>query len=149
MDENLVHIAESEPHYHLQKKIRSSENIINESEIEMQVPEDTDDIDPEDTDDIDPENTDNINSENADDIDSEDLQGASLDDTLDTIEGKNVPKCIAEWPNVAYRNFLELIVEDFKEKIVKSYNEVDFTLYYCPIFRAIQALLQRPEATGG
>ena len=183
MGENLVHIAEdserteSEPHYHLRKRIRSSENInetFNESEIEMQVPEDTDDIDPEDTDDIDPE----------------DLQGASLDDALDTIEGKNVPKRIAEWPNVAYRDFLELIVEgnisnkmgdkiinffnkhsnleksplpsstkkgkdylnqinsplvDFKEKIVESYNEVDFTLYYRPIFRAIQALLQRPE----
>jgi hypothetical protein len=106
---------------------------------------------------------------------------------LDTIEGKNIPKRIAEWPNVAYRDFLELIVEgnilnkmgdkiinffnkysnleksplpsltkkskdylnqinlplvDFKEKIVKSYNEVDFIFYYRPILRAIQALLQ-------
>ncbi|RGB27108.1 hypothetical protein C1646_769524 [Rhizophagus diaphanus] len=89
MDENLVHIAEK-----------------------MQVPEDTDDIDPEDTDDIDPENTDDIDSEDADDIDSEDLQGASLDDALDTIEGKNVPKHIAEWPNVANLNIYDACVPD-------------------------------------
>jgi hypothetical protein len=82
----LVHIAEdseSEPHYYLRKKIRSLENIketFNESEIEMQVSEDTNDIDLENTNDIDPE----------------DLQGVSLDDALDTIEGKNVPKRIAE-----------------------------------------------------
>jgi hypothetical protein len=50
----LVHIAEdseSEPHYHLRKKIRSSENIketFNKFEIEMQVPEDTNDIDSKD-----------------------------------------------------------------------------------------------------
>ncbi|RGB32796.1 hypothetical protein C1646_816453 [Rhizophagus diaphanus] len=66
---------------------------------------------PENTDDIDPENTDDIDSEDADDIDFEDFQEVSLDDALDTIKGKNVPKRIAEWPNVAYRNFLELIVE--------------------------------------
>ncbi|RGB30660.1 hypothetical protein C1646_765025 [Rhizophagus diaphanus] len=83
MDENLVHIAEDS-----EKNIKE---IFNESEIEMQVPEDTDDIDSEDTDDI--------NSENTDDINSEDLQEALLDDALDTIEGKNVPKHIAEWPN--------------------------------------------------
>jgi hypothetical protein len=172
--ENFVHIeedSESEPRsYHLRKKIRSSENIreiLEESETEMQVPEDTND-----------------------DIDPEDLQGASIDDALDTIEGKNIPERIAEWPNDAYRDFMELIVEgnisnkmgdkiinffnkhsnleksplpsstkkgkdylnqinspliDFKEKIVESYNEVDFILYYRPIFRAIQVLLQRQE----
>lgn len=128
--------------------------------------------------------------EDTDDINSKDLQEVSLDDTLDTIKGKNVSKCIAEWPNIIYCDFLELIVEsnisnkmgdkiinffnknsnleksalpsltkkgknylnqinsplvDFKEKNIESYNKVDFTLYYCPIFCAIQALLQRPE----
>ncbi|RGB21827.1 hypothetical protein C1646_777180 [Rhizophagus diaphanus] len=70
----------SEPHYYLRKKIYSSENIINESEIEMQVPEDTDDIDPENTDDIDPKNTDDIDSEDADDIDSEDANDIDSED---------------------------------------------------------------------
>ncbi|GET03196.1 hypothetical protein GLOIN_2v1764901 [Rhizophagus clarus] len=36
------------------------------------------------------------------DCDPEDLQGASLDDALDTIEEKNKPKHIAEWPSDAY-----------------------------------------------
>ncbi|RGB21807.1 hypothetical protein C1646_784750 [Rhizophagus diaphanus] len=126
MDKNLVHIAEdleSEPHYHLRKKIRLSENIketFNESKIEMQVPEDTDDIDPE--------NTDDINSEDANDIDSKDLQEASLNDALNTIKGKNVPKRIAEWQNVAYYNFLELIVEGnisnkMGDKIINFFNK--------------------------
>ena len=124
------------------------------------------------------------------DFDPEDLQGANLDDTLDTIEGKNKPEHIAEWPNDAYHDFMELIVEgnisnkigdkiikffnkhsnleksplpkstkdgkdylnqisspsiDFKEKSVANYARVDFKLYYRPIFRAIQALIQRPE----
>jgi hypothetical protein len=34
---------------------------------------------------------------------------------------------------------------DFKEKVVSTYSGIDITLYYRPIFRAIQALLQRPE----
>jgi len=124
------------------------------------------------------------------DFDLEDLQGASLNDALDTNEGKNKPERVAEWPNDAYRDFMELIVEnnvsnktgdkfikffnkysnlkesplpkstkngkdyinqinspsvDFKEKVVATYEEVDFKLYYRPIFHAIQALLQRPE----
>ncbi|CAG8782467.1 17220_t:CDS:2, partial [Rhizophagus irregularis] len=33
----------------------------------------------------------------------------------------------------------------FKEKVVATYNEINFTLYYRPLFHAIQALLQRPE----
>jgi hypothetical protein len=123
-------------------------------------------------------------------VDPVDLQGATLDDALDTIEGKNRPECIAEWPNDAYCDFMELIIEnnisnktgdkfikffnkysnletsplpkstksgkdylnqinspsvDFKEKIVATYSGIDFKLYYRPIFRAIQALIQRPE----
>ena len=124
------------------------------------------------------------------DFDSEDLQGASFDDALNIIEGRNRSEYMAKWPNDTYREFMELIIEgnisnkigdkiikffnrhsnlqnsplpsstkngkdylnqikspslDFKDKVVASYKEVDFTLYYRPIFRAIQALLQRPE----
>lgn len=129
---------------------------------------------------------------NLEDIefDAEDLRGASLDDALDTIEGKIKSDRIAKWPNDAYRDFMELIIEgnisnkigdkiisffnkhsalnksplpnstkngknylnqidspslDFKEKVVATYNEVNFSLYYRPIFRAIQFLIQRPE----
>jgi len=109
------------------------------------------------------------------DSDSEDLQGASLDDALDSIEGKNRPEHVAKWPNEAYREFIELIIDgnisnkigdkiiklfnkhsnlensplptltksgkdylnqinspllDFKEKVIVTYNEVNFTLYY-------------------
>jgi hypothetical protein len=116
------------------------------------------------------------------DFDLEDLQGASLENALDTVEGKNKPERVAEWPNDAYRDFMELIVEnnvsnktgdkfikffnkysnlkesplpkstkngkdylnqinspsvDFKEKVVATYEEVDFKLYYRPIFHAI------------
>jgi Plavaka transposase len=45
----------------------------------------------------------------------------------------------------AYLNEINSPSIDFKEKIVDSYSEVDFKLYYRPIFRAIQALLQRPK----
>ena len=130
----------------------------------------------------------------AEDItfDSEDLQGASFDDALETIEGKHKPESIAGWPSEAYRDFMELVVEgnisnrigdniirffnkysnleesplpkttksgkdylndikspsvDFKEKVVATYSGVEFTLYYHPIFRAIQTLLQRPGIT--
>ena len=133
---------------------------------------------------------DNFEMDNFEDRDSEDLQGASFDDALDGIEGKNRSEYIAGWPNVVYRDFVELVVEgnisnkigdkiikffnkysnleksplpsstkngkdylnqinspslDFKEKTVATYSEVDIKLYYRPIFRAIQALLQRPE----
>ena len=124
------------------------------------------------------------------DFEPEDLEGASFDDALNIIEGRNRSEYMAEWPNDAYREFMELIIEgnisnkigdkiikffnrhsnlqnsplpsstkngkdyinqikspslNFKEKVVASYNEVDFILYYRPIFRVIQALLQRPE----
>jgi hypothetical protein len=36
---------------------------------------------------------------------------------------------------------------EFKEKIVATYNEVNFTFYYRPIFRAIQVLIQRSEVS--
>ncbi|GET57833.1 hypothetical protein GLOIN_2v1785275 [Rhizophagus irregularis DAOM 181602=DAOM 197198] len=34
---------------------------------------------------------------------------------------------------------------DFKEKTIATHSGVNFKLYYCPIFCAIQALVQRPE----
>jgi hypothetical protein len=128
------------------------------------------------------------------DFDLEDLQGAIFEDTLETIEGKNKPAYLAEWPNEAYRDFMELVIEGnisnkigdkiikffnkysnlqksplpgstksgkeylnniqspsikFKEKVVATYSGVDFILHYRPIFRAIQALLQRPGVTEG
>ena len=105
-------------------------------------------------------------------------------------EGKNKPERVAEWPNDAYRDFMELIVENnvfnktgdkfikffnkysnlkesplpkstkngkdylnqinsllvnFKKKVVATYEEVDFKIYYRPIFRVIQVLLQRSK----
>ncbi|PKY58230.1 hypothetical protein RhiirA4_479965 [Rhizophagus irregularis] len=44
-----------------------------------------------------------------------------------------------------YLNQINSPLIDFKEKVVTTYNEINFTLYYRPLFRAIQALLQRPE----
>ena len=127
-----------------------------------------------------------MNLENVD-FDPEDLQGASLEDALDTIEGKYRPERIANYPNDAYREFMELITDgnisnksgdkiikffnkysncdksllpsstkagkdylnqvnspslNFKEKIIATYNGVNFILYYRPIFRAIQVLIQ-------
>jgi len=112
-------------------------------------------------------------------FDSEDLQGATLDDALETIEEKIEPECLAQWPNDAYRDFMELVIEDnisnkigdkiikffnkhgnleesplpkstksgkdylnqiksplinFKEKVVGTFSNIDFTLYYRPIF---------------
>ncbi|CAG8766178.1 13478_t:CDS:2, partial [Rhizophagus irregularis] len=173
-DEDLVNIAnelEDEPRYHLRKRLRSEERVeanFEESEAESEL----------------------VNFEDTEFIDPEDLQGASLDDAIDVVDGKPTPERVVKWPNDAYRDFLELIVEgnisnkigdkiikffnkhsnldksplpsstkngkdylnqinspliDFKEKVVATYNEINFTLYYRPLFRAIQALLQRPE----
>jgi hypothetical protein len=36
---------------------------------------------------------------------------------------------------------------NFKEKVIVTHSGVDITLYYRPIFRAIQTLLQRPGIT--
>ena len=135
----------------------------------------------------DEENIEKSAEESETELDSKDLQGASLDDALDTIEGKNRPENIAEWPNDAYREFMELIVKgnisnkigdkiikffnthsslkksplpkstkagknylnqinspciNFKEKVVTTYSGIELKLYYRPIFRTIQALLQ-------
>lgn len=44
-----------------------------------------------------------------------------------------------------YLNQIHSPALDFKEKVVATYNDVNFTLHYRPIFRAIQTLLQRPK----
>ncbi|RGB22750.1 hypothetical protein C1646_775595, partial [Rhizophagus diaphanus] len=54
--------------------------------------------------------------------------GASLDVALDTIEGKNRPEHIAQWPNNTYRKFMELITEGnisnkIGDKIIKFFNK--------------------------
>jgi len=160
---------ESEPRYNLRKRSKS-ENI--EERAEEIFEENFEELGTEI-----PVNLDNI------DLDPEDLQGASLDDALDAIEGKNLPERVAKWPNDAYRDFMRLIVEgnisnkigdqiikffnkysnleesplpkstkngkdhlnqitspslDFKEKVVSAYSGIDITLYYHPIFCAIQ-----------
>src|ERR1043165_4511762 len=62
------------------------------------------------------------------DFDPEDLQGASLDNALETIEEKNKPECITKWPNDAYRDFMKLIVDGnisnkIEDKIIKLFNK--------------------------
>jgi hypothetical protein len=168
-DDEIYENPESEPRYNLRSRVESeSEEIANENieDTEMDLQFEDHNFDPED------------------------LQGASLDDALDAIEGKNRSERIADWPNEAYHEFMELITEgnisnkigdkiikffnkhsnleesplpsstkngkdylnqikspsiDFKEKILTTYNGVDLYLYYRPIFRTIQALLQRSE----
>ncbi|GES87424.1 hypothetical protein GLOIN_2v1836976 [Rhizophagus clarus] len=61
------------------------------------------------------------------DCNPKDFQGASLNNALDTIEGKNKSKHIAEWPSDAYQEFMELIVEGnisnkVGDKIIKFFN---------------------------
>ena len=41
-----------------------------------------------------------------------------------------------------YLNQIKSPLIDFKEKIVRTFSDIAFTLYYRPIFRAIQTLLQ-------
>ena len=58
----------------------------------------------------------------------EDLEGATIDDALDIIEGKNQLEYIAEWPNDAYRDFMELIIKGnisnkIGDKIIKFFNK--------------------------
>ena len=175
MEDIIFEDEENEPHYNLRSRMQNiepekMEESSEKPETDLQLPVYIDIID----------------------VDSEDLRGASLDDALDTIEGKNVTEHVAKWPSDAYRDFMNLIVEgnisnkigdkiiktfnkhsnlekspfpsstkhgkdylnqinsplvDFKEKVVATYNEVNFTLYYHPIFHAIQALLQQPEVT--
>ena len=170
VNENLNDVSEGMSRYNLRSQVQNieSEDIVEDIETDSQfIP---------------------INFKDND-FDSEDLQGASLNDALDTNEGKNRPERVAEWPNDAYREFMELVIKgnisnkigdkiikffnkysnlknsplpkstkngkdylnqinspsvDFKEKVVATYKEVDFKLYYRPIFRAIQALMQRP-----
>ncbi|GET51385.1 hypothetical protein GLOIN_2v1836976 [Rhizophagus irregularis DAOM 181602=DAOM 197198] len=143
-DEDLVNIAnelEDEPRYHLRKRLWSEERVeanFEESEAELEL----------------------VNFENTEFIDPEDLQGASLDDAIDVVDGKPIPERVffnkhsnldkSPLPSLTkngkdYLNQINSPLIDFKEKVVATYNKINFTLYYRPLFRAIQALLQRPE----
>src|SRR5256885_511326 len=171
VNENLNDVSEGMSRYNLRSQVQNieSEDIVEDIETDLQfIP---------------------INFKDND-FDPEDLQGASLNDALDTNEGKNRPERVAEWPNDAYREFMELVIKgnisnkigdkiikffnkysnleksplptsskigkdylnqinspsiNFKEKTVATYSEVNFKLHYRPIFRAIQALLQRSK----
>ena len=102
---------ESEPRYNLRSRgqIETEENIeesAEETEAELQLPENLQEIE----------------------FDIEDLQGASLDDALETIGGKNKPSNIAGWPNDAYRDFMKLIIDGnisnkIGDKIIKLFNK--------------------------
>ena len=183
-EDNTI-VSEIESRYNLRSRVQNieTEENVEESEIE----ENTEELELEVE--LETELQLPVNLKDCD-LDSEDLQGAAWDDALDTIEGKNRIERIARWPNEAYREFMELIIEgnisnkmgdkiikffnkhsnlkdsplpnstkngknylnqinspslDFKEKVVATYNEVNFTLYYRPIFRSIQTLIQRSE----
>ncbi|CAG8605648.1 8710_t:CDS:2, partial [Racocetra fulgida] len=61
-------------------------------------------------------------------LDPKDFQGATLDDALDSIEGKTQLQRLAGWPNDAYRKFMELIIEGnisnkLGDKIIKFFNK--------------------------
>ena len=105
-DVEYSNVNMSEPHYNLRSRAIETEEDIEELETELQLPVTLKEID----------------------IDPEDLQGATLDDALDTIEGKNKPDHIAEWPNDAYRDFMELIIEGnisnkIGDKIINFFNK--------------------------
>ncbi|GBC42006.2 hypothetical protein GLOIN_2v1881442 [Rhizophagus irregularis DAOM 181602=DAOM 197198] len=75
-DEDLVNIAnelEDEPHYHLRKRLQLEERVeanFEESEAESEL----------------------VNFEDTEFIDSEDLQGASLDNAIDVVDGNPTPE---------------------------------------------------------
>lgn len=185
---DVVEDVMSEPRHNLHVEMEDNieENIEdNEEESEENIEELEEDNEEEEE-----EPEENTEELEETEFNPEDFQGASLDDALETIEGKNKPECITKWPNDAYRDFMKLIVDgnisnkigdkiikffnkysnlkdsplpksakngkdylnqinspsvDFKEKVIATNFGVDFKLYYRPIFRAIQALIQRPE----
>ncbi|CAG8679312.1 24484_t:CDS:2, partial [Dentiscutata erythropus] len=60
--------------------------------------------------------------------DLKDIRGATIDDALDSIEGKNNPQILVGWPNDAYHNFMELVIEGnisnkIGDKIIKFFNK--------------------------
>ena len=68
-----------------------------------------------------------MNLEESPNFDIKDLQGASLDNALDTIEKKNRSEHVTQWPNDAYCNFMKIIVENnisnsAGDKIIKFFN---------------------------
>lgn len=92
-------INESEPRYNLRSRKQDVEMEENIEENDESSEENVEELETES------QLSEEIN------FDPEDLQGASLDDALETIKGKNKPERIAKWPNDAYRDFMKLIVD--------------------------------------
>ena len=188
VEDNTI-VSEIESRYNLRSQVQNIETEENVEELEIEENTEELELEVELETELETELQLPVNLKDCD-LDSEDLQGAAWDDALDTIEGKNRTERIAMWPNDAYREFMELIIEgnisnkmgdkiikffnkhsnlkdsplpnstkngknylnqinspslNFKEKVVATYNEVNFTLYYRPIFRSIQTLIQRSE----
>jgi len=60
-------------------------------------------------------------------IDLEDFQGATFEDALKSIEEKNQPAKVINWPNNAYRDFMKLIIDGnvsnkIGNQIIKFFN---------------------------
>jgi hypothetical protein len=108
---------ESQPRYNLRSQTQNVEVKDNIEDSETEENENTDDSETEL----------HLPMNLEPDIDFDDLQGASLDDALDTIEGKNRIKRIARWPNKAYHDFMELIEGNISnrigDKIIKFFNK--------------------------
>ena len=112
----------SEPRYNLRSQVHNVE-LDNVKERD----EENDEENYEENNEDDEANKSSLNLENVN-FDLEDLQGASLEDALDTIEGKNKPASIANYSNDAYCDFMELIIEGnisnkIGDKIIKFFNK--------------------------
>jgi hypothetical protein len=111
---------DDEPRYNLRSQVKRTES---DEESMNEASDEESDEEPEE-----PETGSQLPIIIDDDFDLEDLQGASLDDALDTIEGKYRPERVAEWPNDAYREFMELVIEGnisnkIGDKIIKFFNK--------------------------
>ena len=111
--DNTMADVVSEPRYNL----RNQNRIL---KLEENIEENVEDSDQESIKETETELRSPINLEN-DIFDLENLQGATLDDALETIEGKNKSENIADWPNNVYRDFMELIVEGNISKIGRAH----------------------------
>ena len=105
VEDNTI-VSEIESQYNLQSQVQNIETEENVEELEIE--ENTEELELEVE--LETELQLPVNLKDCD-LDSEDLQGAAWDDALDTIKGKNRTERIASWPNEAYREFMELIIE--------------------------------------
>ena len=122
VEDNTI-VSEIESRYNLQSQVQSIETEENVKELEIE--ENTEELELEVE--LETELQLPVNLKDCD-LDFEDLQGAAWDDALDTIEGKNRTERIASWPNEAYYEFMELIIEGnisnkMGDKIIKFFNK--------------------------